>query len=310
MIKKHLPMKLITTTVLIFSITLLKAQTNVATPNANFEHWTHVSADGGYDTAASWNSLNSFTAGPPIGIVTCYKDSTTVRSGKYSVLLVTQYFTLASELIPGTITTGTINPLAETISGGIPYTFRPDSIIGWYQYTPQSGDNGDIEFYLFGATHLDTIGQAFFKTPTTTVSTWTRFSLAVTYSSTATPDTALWIITSSDNQTTGHEGSQFIVDSLGLVFDTLSGINNIINPEYIKVGPNPTTGLVSINNSSNSQSLVFCLVDVTGRNIEQEKMATGTNYLELTGISEGVYIYYVKDEQNTIVKTGKIVVQR
>lgn len=299
-------MKTITTVIFIFLVSLLQAQTNSATPNANFEDWTYSSSGGGYNDPDSWNCLNSTTSA--LGFFTCFKDSTTVESGKYSALLVTMSF--ATELVPGTMTTGTINTAAEVIDGGIPYTLRPDSITGWYQYTPVTGDNGDIEFYVFGANHQDTIGQAFFKTPTTAVGTWTRISLAVTYTTSATPDTALWIITSSDNQNTGHEGSELIVDSLGLVFNSTSAINNVTHPDNITVGPNPANGLVSINNNSGSTSLFFTLTDITGRKLEEQKITAGANYMELTGMPDGIYIYFIQNDQDAIIKTGKIVVQQ
>lgn len=300
-------MKLITTTILIFSFALLKAQTNTATPNAGFENWTHFTADGGYDDPDSMNCLNPTTA--PLGTVTCYKDSTDPHSGKYDLELVTEEV-VSIEVAPGAATTGAINTSNQTINGGIPYTLRPDSIIGWYRYAPQSGDNGDIEFYLFGANHTDTIGQAFFKTPTTTVSAWTRISLAITYTSSATPDTALWIFSSSNAQATAQVGSQLYVDDLGLVFDTSAGIYSINNPGNITIGPNPTSGMISINNISPDKSLVLALFDVTGRKVEEQKIGNGANYISLTGVSEGVYIYFIQNEQNAIVKTGKIVVQR
>ncbi|MGP8214975.1 MAG: PCMD domain-containing protein [Bacteroidia bacterium] len=308
-------MKSIFTLILIFPISLLQAQTNPATPNANFESWTHNSS--GYDNPDSWNTLNSSTS--ILGFYTCYKDSTPadVRSGKYSVELVTMEYSLLSELVPGTITTGTINTTSQTISGGLPYTLKPDSIVGWYKYTPVSGDNADIEFYLFGSGSTDTIGEAFFKTPTTKVGTYTRFSYPVTYRSSSTPVTALWILTSSLNQKAAKVGSVLIADSLGLIFNT-SGINNITNPEIITVGPNPSRGIVSINNNSTAKSLIFILFDVTGRKIDEEKIIQGQNYLELTGVPESVYIYSItpdpntgdRSEQNKVIKTGKIVFQK
>jgi hypothetical protein len=299
-------MKLIITFILISSISYLSAQINPATPNAGFESWTHYSSGGGYDDPDSWNCLNPLTSG--FGIITCFKDSTNPHSGKYAVHLLTQ--SVHTITAPGTITTGIIDPLNETINGGLPYTLRPDSIIGWYMYTSVSGDNGDIEFYLFGATHTDTIGQAFFNTPKSNVNTWTRFSLAITYTSAATPDTALWIFSSSVNQANAQIGSQLYIDDLGLVVDSTAGINTINNSENITVGPDPATNIVSVNNNSNVKSLVFTLVDVTGRKIGEQRIATGANYIDLTGLAQGIYIYCMCDEQNTIIKTGKLVVDK
>jgi len=297
-------MKHFTTLILIFSISLLQAQTNPATPNANFEHWTHVSAHGGYDDPNQWQCLNPTLE--TFGFTSCIKDSTNPFSGIAAARLITQ--NVIFQIAPAALTTGTINTGNQTINGGLPYTLRPDSIIGWYMYTSVGGDNGDCEFYLFGATR-DTIGQAFFKTPTSTVGSWTRFAYPITYSSMATPDTALWIFSSSLSATSAQAGSQLYVDSIGLVFAP-SGINNLINTELITVGPNPTRNLISINNGSFVKALFFTLTDITGRKVDEEKIASGTTNVALSGLAGGVYIYSIQDEKNTVIKTGKIVIQK
>jgi len=299
-------MKILTTSILLLSLTLVKAQVNPATPNNGFESWTHFTAHGGYDDPNNWQCLNPTTA--ILSTYTCYKDSTNPHTGKYDAHLITQ--SVFSVTAPGALTTGTINTSNQTISGGLPYTLRPDSIIGWYRYTSVAGDNGDCEFYLFGATHLDTIGEAFFMTPKSTVSAWTRFSLAITYRSSSRPDSALWIFSSSVNQAGAQVGSQLFIDDLGLGSDTTTGIHNVSNAEKIFVGPNPSTGMVSVNNSSASKSVVFSLFDLTGRKVEENKMTGGVNYVNLAAMPEGIYIYSIQDEQSAVIKTGKLVLQK
>ncbi|HTA28296.1 MAG TPA: T9SS type A sorting domain-containing protein, partial [Bacteroidia bacterium] len=303
---KHMK-SVITSIILIFSLTLLHAQYNAATPNNGFEYWTHVSSNGGYDDPdSSWSCLNPTTA---ITMnYTCYKDSLNPHSGRYDAHLITE--SVFSITAPGALTTGRINTFTQTISGGLPYTLRPDSMIGWYKYSSVSGDNGDCEFYLFGATHADTIGQAFFSTPKSTVGTWTRFSLPIIYGSLATPDTALWIFSSSINQAGAQVGSQLYIDDLGLIINSSLGVNNIADAENITTGPNPTNGPFSIENNSNSKSLVLNLFDITGRKVNEEKVGAGVNSLNLSGMPQGIYIYSIQDNQNATIKTGKIVIQK
>ncbi len=299
-------MKSIITCILIFSISLLKAQYNAATPNADLEHWTHFTANGGYDDPDSMQCLNPTLM--PLGYVSCIKDSLYPHGGKYDAQLVTENV-FSIQIAPAALTTGTINTTNKTINGGIPYTLRPDSMIGWYHYVSASGDNGDCEFYLFGATHADTIGQAFFKTPTTTVSTWTRFALPIKYSSSAIPDTALWIFSSSLSNTSAQTGSQLFIDDLGLVIAP-SAVKNINDNSKIDVYPNPTKGPVSVYNTSGLTSLEFSLYDVTGRKVEQQKLENVTSTINITGLGEGVYIYVLQDEKASVIKTGKIIKQK
>jgi Secretion system C-terminal sorting domain len=301
-------MRTITTLILVFSISFLKAQYNPATPNAGLEHWTHFTSYGGYDDPDSMNCLNPTLM--PLGYVSCIKDSANPHSGKYDAQLVTENV-FGFQVAPAALTTGTINTTNKTINGGLPYTLRPDSMVGWYHYLSVSGDNGDCEFYLFGATHADTIGQAFFKTPTSTVNNWTRFALPIKYGSFATPDTALWIFSSSLSNTSAQTGSQLFIDDLGLVFkDSTSGVKDINKYDNISIYPNPTNGPVSISNGSGSGSLTFFLLDVTGRKIDEERMVTGMNNLDLTGLAAGIYMYSIQDGQASVLKTGKIIIQK
>jgi hypothetical protein len=299
-------MKKLTTLFLILSVSRLIAQTDAATPNANFEHWTHNSK--GYDDVNGWNDLNSSTS--TFGDYTLVKDSSTadVKSGKYAVRLITENVVI--ETAPGALTTGTINTSNKTISGGLPYTLRPDSITGWYKYTSVSGDNADIEFYLFGSGgSSDTIGEAFFKTPTSTVSKYTHISYPVSYRSSNPVVTALWILSSSINQAGAQVGSQLFADSLGLIFNP-TGINTIKNADEISVGPNPASTNIYIRNVSNSSSLLFNLFDITGRKISVQTPGLGTSTMDVSTIPDGVYIYSITDKNNASIKTGRIVIQK
>jgi Secretion system C-terminal sorting domain len=301
---------IVTSVILLITVSLTNAQTNAATPNANFESWvSHTN----YNDASQWNDLNSTTG--ILGFYTLYQDNVTVKSGTYSAQLVTNYYSLLSLTVPGVLTTGTINTTNYTISGGLPYTLRPDSIIGWYQYVSVSNDHANCEFYLFGSSNTDTIGQAFYRSPTTNVSTWTRFSLPVTYTSVATPQTALWIFSSSIDQNSGHAGSQLIIDSIGLVFNS-SAVNTIKDNAVVGIGPNPTNGPLTVSiASSRGASLagkVFTMnvLDVTGRLVKSEKITEGTTVLNIGELPEGLYIYSLLDEEGIVIKTGKIAVQR
>ncbi len=300
-------MKSIITFILILTVSFVQAQSNAATPNAGFEDWTNYSCTTNYDNPDSgWATLNPTLC--TLGYTLCIKDATNPHSGLYDAELITENVII--QVAPSPLTTGAIITSNKTIDGGRPYTLRPDSMIGWYHYVSVSGDNGDCEFYLFGANHSDTIGKAFFKTPTSTVANWTRFSLPITYLSPNTPDTALWIFSSSLSNTSNHAGSELFIDDIGLVMKNTSGINNPVQSELLTVGPNPTPGLITINNDANLNSLTFTLTDIAGRKIEENKLTTGTNTMELKVVASGIYLYTVTDAQNLIVKTGKIVVQK
>ncbi|NOZ35145.1 MAG: hypothetical protein GXO80_07595, partial [Chlorobi bacterium] len=84
-------------------------------PNGNFENWTNGEAD-------NWNSLPIYTA----------EQTSDIEQGNYAIKLVSQ--SVLGQLIPGLITLGTIDPDNQTLTGGIPYTDRPDGIRFFFKY--------------------------------------------------------------------------------------------------------------------------------------------------------------------------------
>ncbi len=202
-------------------ISIISVATNglwAQTPNAGFETWT----TGGswpftYDACTGWDSPNSQTA--TVGTFVCIK-TTDKHSGTNAIKL--QCKTIAGmQDAPGVATTGVL-PLSNgnPITGGVLYTLRPDSIVGWYKYTPASGDNGFIGFRLYGSAtdDNDSIADASFNTPATTVGTYTRFSKALTYFSANAVVNSRWLLCSTKDGNVPVINSTLFVDDLDLIF--------------------------------------------------------------------------------------------
>ncbi|HEV7230853.1 MAG TPA: hypothetical protein VGO45_05970, partial [Bacteroidia bacterium] len=201
---------------LLISGTFLFSQ-NAATPNASFETWTHTSSTVAYDDATGWNDLNSTTAG--FGKVTCYKAT---AAGDFHTGAAAMKLSTASVLgqnANGIATTGTINTSSQAITGGIAYTGRPDSIIGWYKSTPVGSDHGFVQLLLTGSSNTDTIGFAHFSTPSAAVNSYTRFSVPMHYKSTNPVVTSQWILSSSAGNSGQQVGATIYLDDLDLIFN-------------------------------------------------------------------------------------------
>ena len=302
-------MKKIVTLIALFSVsaTYLLAQT----PNPGFESWTHTSAiTGSYDTPDNWNTANPKTA--ITGVLSCFK-STSFHSGSFAIQLITKQIPSPfNQLVPGIATTGTIDQTTQSITGGIAYTLKPDSITGWYKYTPQGGENGFVSFYLFGsaANNTDTIAKATFSTPKATVATYTRFAAALTYTTTTTPvANSMWLLGSSNNDgLTSSIGSTLYVDDLALVFNPNTGVAEQNMPE-LTVGPNPAIGHFEINNPLNRQA-IFVLYDAMGRKVAEEKTEGTTTFVNVNTLPNGLYTYSIIDENNIAVKGGKLIIKK
>jgi hypothetical protein len=296
--------------ILLIAQTILWAQ---ATPNACFDSWTSVSSLlGSYNTPNSWSCENSQTA--TIGEYTCFQ-STTHYSGcsTYSCELITKSIDIplvVDQVVPGIITTGTIpSSVTGSITGGIAYTLRPDSISGYYEYTPAGGENGIIEFYLFGSAsgNTDTIAVAEFKTPTTTVSSFKRFSAPLVYRNSDVVANSIWLVSSSnDDALSTGVGSTLYVDDLDLVMNT-NGIAPQVKPEF-KLSPNPAVDHIVINNTFSDA--VFTLYDLTGNTVLKEKLSNSKSVINVNDYPDGLYVYTVFGANNTIVKTGKLIIQK
>ena len=182
--------------------------------------------------------------------------------------------------------------------------------MGYYEYTPAGGENGIINFYLFGsaANNADTIAVATFKTPTTIVSTFTRFSSQLVYRNSDAVANSIWLIASSnDDASASSVGSTLYVDDLNLVFNSV-GIAKYEKMDF-DISPNPAVDHVVINNTLNSEA-IFVLYDLTGNKVFETKIGNDENIIDVSTLPTNLYIFNVIDNNKAIIKTGKLIIQR
>jgi hypothetical protein len=297
--------------ILLFSQTILWAQ---ATPNACFDSWTSTSnIFGSYNTPNNWSCENSQTA--TIGTYTCFQSTSHYSGcGTYSCELITKSIDIpfvVDQVVPGIITTGTIpSSVTGSITGGIAYTLKPDSITGYYEYTPAGGENGFVDFYLFGsaANNADTIAEAQFNTPTTTVSTFTRFSAPLKYHNSDAIVNSIWLISSSLNDAlSAGVGSTLYIDDLNLVINP-SGIAEHIKSEF-KISPNPAVDHIVINSNLITEA-TFILYDLAGNKVKEERIGNLTNVINVNSFTDGLYIYNIIDNNKSVISAGKLIIQK
>jgi hypothetical protein len=180
-------------------------------PNGSFENWTNSY------TPTGWSGVEDLlsTLIPIDTNFFTYKDTTTFTQGSASVELVTDTITgAASALVgiePGIISLGTAALVPSGISyaptfTGVPFTYRPDSIIFDYKLTSPGTDSG-------GATmQLTKNGVSIFSVSRVGTylhqdTAWTHIALSIdpAYGSSEYPDTLLMQFVSSvvNNPTVG-----------------------------------------------------------------------------------------------------------
>ena len=285
-------MKKILSFIFLLASAIVNAQN--ALPNPGFENWTTV---GTRMDPNNWNTLNPNTA--VLGILTCTKAiGADVHSGSAAIKLITK--NVLGQTANGLATTGNIAISPPGVSGGISYTGRPDSIVGWYKYSSVNGDNGFVEFQLLGSsTTPDTIGYVRFVTPNSSVGSYTRFSAPINYRSSNAVTKSIWIISSSGGFT-GSVNSTLYIDDLELITNTSTVIKKTLSNEFF-LSPNPVKDLLNI---SSFGGMDFDLFDVSGKKILSERLHAGNNQLSLELLSNGIYFYSIHDK--AMVQKGKI----
>ncbi|MEO6904011.1 MAG: T9SS type A sorting domain-containing protein [Bacteroidia bacterium] len=291
----------------IISIISISASTVFAQalPNPGFEAWT-VNPTPAYDIPTGWNTLNTVTGG--FGIITCFKAVAVgdFHNGAAALKLVTK--NVAGQIANGLASTGNIDAIKKSITGGLAYTGRPDSLVGYFKYTPASTDNGFVQMILTGAGgDTDTVGIATFNTPKTTVAAYVRFAAPFIYKSVNAVAKSLCIISSSASATVHFENSALFVDDLDLI-TKVTGVKQLTSVN-VTIGPNPTNDFVMVKNPE-MEKATLVIYDVTGRTMTQQLITDQSTTIYLNEYKNGMYFYSVSTVAGNLIKSGKIIVQK
>jgi hypothetical protein len=280
---------------LILSVTISIAAHSQALPNAGFELWTNM---GTYDNPDTWNTLNDLTSG--FGVLTCLKATgADAHSGTAAIKLITQFVIIQNA--NGLATTGTIDVGNQTVTGGIPYTLRPDSLTGWYKCDPQGTDFGFIDFTLFDGGN-DTVGFVHFQTPNSAVTTYTYFSLPINYYNTNTPTLSRCVMSSSEG-VSSVLNSMLIVDDLALVFNN----TGVREPVFGRSSVKYLSGSKRLKVFAQQPALVT-VIDMTGKKLFAQSVQAGYSEFELV-LPAGLYVYRISDDVLKAASNGKFLAE-
>ncbi len=282
-------------------------------PNAGFETWNNL---GMYEDPQGWTTLNSTTSG--YGFTTASKDATAPYAGSYDLKLETKSFLTYG--VPGVITTGkitiNISTYTYTIDGGIPLTGiqTPDSLVGYYKYAPAgASDMFSVAVMLtkWNGTSRDTIGSGLF-TSSAAQSTYSMFSVVIAYNPlfTGTAADTVNVTIFCDQPATATAGTVLNVDDLslmGLPTGTIS-LNELLskNKKVAEVFPNPAVDKLFIASVYNNNKLL--IYNILGNKIDELPM-TG-NAVNLSSYPEGIYVYEIRTSANTLLHTGRFIVNK
>lgn len=261
-------------------------------PNPSFESWENFP---NYSNPTSWSTPNSTTAS--LGIFTVTKESAIKHSGNFSAKL--QSRSIFGTPIPGLLTLGNFSvnmvTMEATITGGTPFTQRPNALRGFFQYEPVSNDEAFVGVLLLkqSGSSWDTIGSGQFTTSNRIV-TWTEFVANITYFSDDIPTHLNIIIVSSDINSP-QANSVLYIDNLSFTYPT--DINehktNNINAYYI----DEKLIILNPNLEKIKQMNVY---SIDGKLVNTKTIEANSDKIifSVSNLSKGVYIVNILFDNN------------
>ncbi len=191
------------------------------------------------------------------------------------------------------------------------FTDKPDSVVGWYKCNPAAGDFGTVKFLLHtGAVELpgdetNYIAYAYYELPGTEVTQWTRFSTPFDYTSNATPEFVLSILTSG-NGTEAIDGSTAQFDDIQFIYNP-SAITDLTIEKLNVYVHNNNLVIKAIGNISNA--LKFTLSDISGRTVYSNTLNfQENNNVDISSLENGLYIATAIGSDR--LYTGKILITK
>jgi hypothetical protein len=272
-------------------------------PNSGFELWTTV---GSYDTPTGWGNLNATTN--TLSVYTCEK-GTPGQSGLSYLKLTSKSSSLG--VIPGVAVSGILDTVTYKPKSGFPFTSRPQLLLGWWQYMAFTfTDQGFISVLLSKWNTItstrDTVAYTKFALPGM-VMLWAPFHIPISYYTSATPDSAMIILSASGATAAPYADNSYLwVDNLLFADSSALATNNFHAPrQNISLFPNPASGIATISYNSNTEKEIqINITAINGANIFSltHRVVPGKNKIpvNISDLAKGIYIVRITGDNTDV----------
>lgn len=307
------------------------AQTQIT--NGGFENWDNAGTS--TEEPIDFNSNKTGSSTAQIGPQTCFRDASIKHSGSYSMRLENKTVPIIGTIVNGSATTGVVNaPTTNKADGYIgtvnystasdirrlAFTGRPDSIVGYYQYTSGgTGEQGKVTAILHNNQYFDPetpttnhpdptadkIARATFLTPTGSNAVWTRFSVPFVYTASGAPSYIMINMTPSNNQMTTFAGSKIWIDDISFIYNPVStSVKENDFTKNVKVYYFEKNIYVDFLNKSSENSTIE-IYNATGQLVATQQIDNSTvNTIDVSKLVSGIYMYKVSGKSQG--KFGKL----
>jgi hypothetical protein len=313
-------MKKIYTLLFIFISISVQAQ---IIENPGFEEWETL--NNGNPEPVDWSSIQSGTPSTTANLAPqVLFQSTDAHTGDYSMHLKNVFVSIANTVANGIASNGefllNLNPqLTNTHTDGSDaghYTYcttRPDSIVGYYKYTPVGDDICQVQALLHtGADDFlpdpDSTGwiaMATFSSPNAENTEWLRFSAPFEYFSEDNPNYILFNV-SSGNGYLAVAGSEAWFDDFELVYNPV-GLNEEVANNLLSVYTADRNIVVDLRKFGAGEQFDLEIYSISGQLVRSDITISGYTK-EFKMENSGVYICKLQSKDG-LTMTKKVVVQ-
>lgn len=300
-------------------------------PNGNFSTWTGT-AGSGFEKCTNWKLSNDTINNLLASAGNVYENNS---NGTFFItspgikLTNKRYLVIPPSTfvqVPGVAVSGAnskIEPVLGTsqfnITGGYPFTDRPDSLKGYMAYLAGAGtDAASISVVLSkwntSLNKRDTVAFAR-RNIQTSVSSLTPFADTLHYLTATPPDTCLIVILSSNSFPAIDTTSVLYVDDLSFAgidntqFPSPGGIGSADSKTTVSVFPNPAGNSLTItSNAAAGSKVVF--VNLLGQTVKTVILASKEQHVDVADLKNGVYVYELINREGRQENSGRIVINK
>jgi hypothetical protein len=275
-------------------------------PNNGFENWTDM---GAYNNPDDWSTLNDVTA--PENVFTCTKGSPGNPGTSYIKLTSKNISEMG--LKPGLAVSGILDTIALLPVSGFPFTGRPESLGGNWQYMAFGNDQGFISILLSKWNEndqmRDTISYTYYSLPGMVMS-WDEFTITLEYQKTDFPDSAIIVLSASNaNGAQTANNSYLYIDDLEFnnIITSVSNLNSQ-SPAFLFY-PNPASTKIFFRPNENINKVDIELFDMVGKSwLRKEQVNLSQDLsLDISMLPRGAYL--LKVISGISIRTEKLTIE-
>ncbi|TAL62558.1 MAG: T9SS type A sorting domain-containing protein [Bacteroidetes bacterium] len=210
---------------------------------------------------------------------------------------------IPKDTIYGSVMLGLVN--AQVSNAKVPFSSEPDSLTGYMKGTVINGGlYMNMKLYKAG---VNIASATYFFVSSKT--SYTRFSVPVTYSQNIAPDTMTFTIlaTHPGLSISADPSNVFYIDDLTLIYNP-NGINDIQNELGLSVYPNPFSTETALQTDKISKDATLTVYNSFGQHVKHiDNLSGQTITLHRDNLPSGLYFIRLTQDNKTFT-THKLVI--